>query len=110
MKNIRTIYNQFLSLRENLPKGKHVGKKYVDEFHRLLKSLESLVNYSLGDYCIDQSLLNYTSGVSHVNGEFTGFGELQCERGFLLIKLDAILLMFASEDKPPMGFHAPNQN
>ena len=109
MENLRAIYNQLLALRENLPEGKHVGKKYVEEFHTMLKKLESVMGSSLADYYVKQSALAHTSGVFRPGVGFTGFGEPECERSFLLVKLDAILLMFTSEEKPSMGFHAPNK-
>jgi|SRR3989344_4722254 len=109
MENTRTIYNQLLALRENLPEGKHVSRKYVDEFHASLKKLESITGSPLPDYYIKQSVLEHTSGVFRPGVGFTGFGEPECERGFLLAKLDAVLLMFTSEEKPPMGFQFPNK-
>lgn len=108
MENIRIIYNQLFALRSNLPEGKHVGKKYVDEFHQTLKKLESAVNFSLEDYYVNPSVLEHTSGVFRPGVGFTGFGELQCERGFLLTKLDAILLLFSSENNSVMGFRVPD--
>jgi len=109
MENLRTTYNQLLALRQNLPEGKHVSRKYVDEFHTLLKKLESATNSSLADYYVNQSVLEHTSGVSRPGVGFTGFGDPECERGFLLAKLDAVLLMFESDEKPPMGFHSPDK-
>jgi hypothetical protein len=107
MENLRTMYNQFLVLRENLPEGKHVARKYVDEFHRLLNMLEKANSISLKDYYIDDSILEYTAGIATSTGS-RWLGEKQCERAFLSMKIDGILLLFVSEEKPPMGFRAPN--
>jgi len=109
MDNLMKIYNQLFALRENLPQEKFVGKKYVDEFHSLLNKLEIEVNYSMTDFRIGPSILQYTSGISTSTG-FEGFGEKQCERGFLLVKLDAILLQFRSEEeKKTIGFQLPKK-
>lgn len=109
MENTRTIYNRFLALRQNLPESKHVSKKYVEEFHLLLKETESVIVSSLANYYIKSSHLEHTSGVSRPGAGFIGFGDPECERGLLLAKLDAMLLMFTEAEKPPMGFHAPEQ-
>lgn len=109
MENLRLIYNQVLALRENLPEGKHVSKKYVEEFHLLLKEIESVTGSSLANYYIKSSYLEHTSGVSRPGVGFIGFGDPECERGLLLAKIDAMLLMFTEAEKPPMGFHTPEQ-
>lgn len=109
MENIRPIYNQILALRNNLPDGKYVNKIYVDQFHSLVKKLESIVGSSLTEYYVESSVLRHTSGVAHQDGTFTAFGDPQCERGFLLAKMDALLLMFTTADNPPMGFRASNE-
>lgn len=109
MSDIQTIYNQLLALRNNLPEGKHVSKKYVDEFHTLLKKFEDLPSISLTDYYISPTSLEHTSGVFRPGIGFKGLGDPECERGFLLAKLDAVLLMFTSPEKPVMGFQMPEE-
>ncbi|QQG42503.1 MAG: hypothetical protein HYW15_03285 [Candidatus Giovannonibacteria bacterium] len=103
------IYNQLLALRENLPQEKHISRKYVDHYNSLVSQLEVENNYSLSDFKVPESVLEYTSGISRRSG-FEGFGEKKCERGLLLMKLDAILLQFRSnEEKPQMGFLPPKK-
>lgn len=106
--NIDKIYNQFLALRENLPEEKYVSRKYVDSHNFLINQLAKEVNYSLGDFKVSESLLEHTSGIYSPTTGHKAFGEKKCERGLLLMKLDAILLQFRPEENSSsMGFRAP---
>ncbi len=108
MDNLSKIYNQLLALRENLPQKEHVSRKYVGQYNSLLVQLAELTASSLEDFKVSESFLKYTSGISRPGIGFQGFGEKQCERGLLLMKLDAVLQQFRQgEDKPPMGFIVP---
>lgn len=110
MDNLVKIYHLLLALRENLPQEKHISRKYVDQYNSLLDNLAAEVNYSLNDFKVPESVLEHTSGVSRPGRGFEGFGEKECERGLLLMKLDAILFQFRPhEEKPKIGFQSPEK-
>lgn len=110
MNNLIKIYNQLLALRESLPQEKYVSRKYVDHYNSLLDELTAEINFSLDDFKVSESVLEYTSGISRPGIGFQGFGEKECERGLLLMKLDAILFQFRSEEeKKTIGFQLPEK-
>jgi hypothetical protein len=107
MDTITKLYNHLIALRENLPQEKHISRKYVDNYNSLIDKLAMEANLSLDDFKVSETVLEYTSGISTSQG-FKGFGEKKCERGLILIKLDAFLLQFKSEEeKNTMGFQPP---
>ena len=110
MNNLTKIYNQLLALRTSLPQEKHISRKYVDQYNSLLDKLAVEINSSLGDFKVPESVLEHTSGISRPGIGFEGFGEKRCERGLLLMKLDAALLQFRSEEeKKTVGFQPPEK-
>ena len=75
----------------------------------MLDKLAAEINYTLNDFKVPESVLEHTSGIASSAG-FRGFGEKKCERGLLLMKLDAILLQFRSEEKKEkIGFQPPQK-
>lgn len=110
MDNFKKIYNLLLALRQSLPEEKYVGRGYVDQYNSLLARLETVVNFTMNDFKVSESILEYTSGISRPGIGFEGFGKKQCERGLLLMKLDAVLFQFGQgKNNPPMGFQPPEK-
>lgn len=105
---MKKIYSLLLGLRDNIPQEKHVSRKYVDQYNSLIDQLSEIINSSLDDFKVSDSVLEYTCGVSRQGGGFQPFGDKKCERGFLLTKLYAILILFKlDEGEHSIGFQAP---
>lgn len=105
MQQYSQIYNQLLTLRQNLPEERHVHRRYVEEYHRLLKLLEERGVVLVGEYRITESNLESLSGIYRPKTGWRAIGDKHCERSFLLMKLDALLLAIQpQEEKPHMGF------
>ncbi len=105
---MKKIYSLLIALRGNIPQEKHVSREYVDQYNSLIDQLSKVANSSLGDFKIDERVLGYTSGISRPGKGFQPFGDKECERGLLLAKLDAILILFKlEEEKSSIGFQAP---
>ena len=105
---MRQIYSLLFALKNNIPDDKYVSRKYVDQYNTLIGRLSAEVGAALEDFKISESLLEHTSGVIRPGVGFVSFGEKECERGFLLAKLDAILILFKlEEEKTSMGLQTP---
>jgi len=105
---MKKIYSLLVALRNNIPEERHVSRQYVEQYNALVNQLSTLTGSSLDDFKISESVLEHTSGISRPGVGFQPLGEKKCERGFLLAKLDAILILFKlEEEKTSMGFQAP---
>ena len=103
-------YSQLVALRENVPQEKHVSRKYIDQYNSLINNLATECGVSLDNFKVPESMLEHTSGVFKPGKGFQPFGEKRCERGFLLAKLDAVLLCFRPEEKKrSIGFQSPQE-
>jgi len=110
MNNLIQIYSQLVALRENVPQEKHINRNYVDQYNSLIDKLATGNGISLDDFKVPESELEHTSGVFKPGTGFQPFGEKKCERGFLLAKLDAVLILFKLKDeKSSIGFQPPEE-
>jgi len=111
MNNFIQIYSQLVALRKNIPSEKYekyIGLRYVNEYNSLIDNLATESGISLDNFKVSESMLEHTSGVFRPRMNFQSFDEKHCERGLLLAKLDAALLMFRlKEEKHSVGFQPP---
>ena len=105
---MKNIYSLLVGLKNNIPQESNISRKYVDQYNALINQLSEMTKTSLDDFKISESVLEYTSGISRPGVGFQPFGEKKCERGLLLAKLDAILILFSIEqEKSAIGFQVP---
>src|SRR3989344_4409596 len=103
--NLVSIYAQLVALKNNLPEGRKVHRRYIDEYHRLLRALNTEVNFNISDFLINERHFDHIAGVSYED-HFQPWGDKHCDKSFLLSKLDAILMFFELNQKEvSIGFH-----
>lgn len=110
---LNSIWAQMKSFREHLPTG-DLEEKYVAMYHQYLRQLSNLTDYDLTDYFIpDDEVRRRWEGSGYnpetFQQEVFYSKESSCDREFLMMKLDAVLMFFLFEEqmpeKRPIGFN-----
>ncbi len=106
---IAEAFARLKSLKSNLPDGISVKEKYVDEFHHILDLLEQSSGRDLGRFRVPASECKpRVTSANPWRGTVTHSKDNYCERGFLMMKIDAVLGLFElqlSGQQSTIGFH-----
>jgi len=99
---IKRVYVQLASLRENLP-DEHpdvtVKWEEINLYNVLLDRLEQL-GFEIEEYRLPESMLgNETTLSNYLTGEHTETGNSRVRLGVLKTKLDALLMYFSVSNK-----------
>ncbi len=105
--NKKQGWDRLLALRNNLPSSTTTEQKYVVEFHNILDVLQKESGQDLGASRLPESEMrrrktswNTLTGDAHMSEH------PECDRSFLLMKIDPLLAIFAVLAKPTeLGFH-----
>jgi hypothetical protein len=101
-------YSRLVALKENLPAGINVDQKFVDEFHGILDRLETESSKELEDFRVPESELRRTMrSKSPLTDQVHYTENSQCDRAFLMMKIDAVLGFFTIQSvRKAVGFKA----
>lgn len=103
-------YARLSALKTNLPETYTVEQKYVSEFHSILQVLERVSQCDLGSFRVPpEEVKPRWAGGNTLTGETWYTDEPECERSFLMMKIDGVLTFFsivASPQKISVGFTA----
>jgi len=92
-------YALLTALKANLPKNYTIEQKYVDQFHSVLNTLEKESGHKLDDFRIPSSELRRRTVMSNSLTDEKVYSETpECDRDFLLLKLDAVLTFFSIQE------------
>jgi hypothetical protein len=94
-KILQEAYARLQALKDNLPTGPLVEETYVQEYHSILDLLTTASGADLGNFRVPPSQVR----------PMLSFEENSCERTFLMMKIDGILMLFSlSSQKIQIGF------
>lgn len=114
MDKILRAYTRLIALKKNLPSGHDIHEKYVKEYHKIINTLSTEANTSLGEFKIPTAEIKpIWTGSNYLTGEnFYSEGNYR-ERILFLSKLNALLsyfqIKYLSQEKPDIGFTPPKK-
>jgi hypothetical protein len=105
--SVKQPYSRLEALKKNLPPSMTVDQKYVGEFHSILDSLEKESGASLNDFRVPGSELRRRMTTKNtLTGEVSYSESPECDRAFLMMKIDATLGFFTSRaERASIGFN-----
>jgi len=106
MEVIKDLYVRLDGLRKNIPNKERIAVSYVNDYHDIILGLEQIFKVSLSKFRVLKENLSPSFSIATPGRGVISEGNLVCERGILLSKIDALLLKFAVEEKKvKVGFN-----
>ncbi|MGA7968074.1 MAG: hypothetical protein WB983_05540 [Terriglobales bacterium] len=106
MSDFAKVYAQLLSLKQNLPNAGEVTKRWLDDFHSILDTVEKETGEDLKAFRVPQEdvhpqLISVRRGTRRAKGSATYGSNMMVSRARLIVKVDAVLGYFQMQFAAP---------
>jgi len=106
MKRTNDLCVRLNGLKQNIPDKERIAVSYVNDYHDIISELEQMSKVNLSKFRVPKETLSTSSSITSPSRGVISAGDLVCERGILLSKIDALLLKFpVDEKKGKIGFN-----